>query len=86
MVFAKNFPGGDKESVDSTTTTVRVGYGNVVLGSIRSEEEEELNDALERIYDQLKIAPFWWLVELLPLRRRLHGQDDDHHESGKNWT
>ncbi|KAI6024564.1 hypothetical protein EDC04DRAFT_2573941 [Pisolithus marmoratus] len=41
-----------------------------------SEEIEDLNDALSPIYDQLKIAPSWWLLELLPLLRRYPRESD----------
>ncbi|KAI0066519.1 hypothetical protein BV25DRAFT_1395427 [Artomyces pyxidatus] len=36
-----------------------------------SEEEEDLADALSPIYDMLKIAKAWWIVEVLPLRQRV---------------
>ena len=31
-----------------------------------TEEEEELKDALSPKYDQLSIAKFWWICEVLP--------------------
>ena len=31
-----------------------------------TEEEEELKDALSPNYDQLSIAKFWWILEILP--------------------
>jgi hypothetical protein len=41
------------------------------------EEEEELHDALSPVYDQLSLAPWWWLLELLPLKRRFQRSEDD---------
>ena len=32
----------------------------------KNEEEEELLDAISPKYDQLKISPSWWILELLP--------------------
>lgn len=40
-----------------------------------TEEEADLKDALAPIYDQLNLAWFWWLLELLPSKRRY--QDDE---------
>ncbi|THH03449.1 hypothetical protein EW145_g6243 [Phellinidium pouzarii] len=39
------------------------------------EEEEELRDALCPIYDQLKLAPPWWILELLPMREHVQKED-----------
>lgn len=33
---------------------------------LRTEEEEELYDALSPKYDQLSIKKFWWILEILP--------------------
>ncbi|KAF7976182.1 hypothetical protein HWV62_7344 [Athelia sp. TMB] len=41
-----------------------------------NEEEEDLLDALTPIYDQLKIAKGWWVLELLPNRQRYQKADD----------
>ena len=37
--------------------------------TFKSEEDEELVDALCPIYDQLKLAKAWWILEILPLRQ-----------------
>jgi hypothetical protein len=42
----------------------------------KTEEEAELLDALAPIYDQLSLAPFWWILELFPIRQ--HYQEDDN--------
>ncbi|TFK65485.1 hypothetical protein BDN72DRAFT_773295 [Pluteus cervinus] len=39
-------------------------------GRIGSEEEEELRDALSPVYDQLKLAKPWWILEYVPLNLR----------------
>ena len=61
-----------------------LGYGNVPLHTVMSEEEEDLADALCPIYDQLKIAPYWWVLELLPMT--LKTQRDDDNEWVRNLT
>lgn len=35
-----------------------------------TEEEEDLRDALCPLYDQLKLAKGWWILEVLPLKVR----------------
>ena len=40
----------------------------------KSEEEEELVDAQCKIYDQLKIAWGWWIVEILPMRHHMQSK------------
>jgi hypothetical protein len=37
------------------------------VSAFKSEEDEELIDALCPIYDQLKLAKAWWILEILPL-------------------
>ncbi|KAG8219249.1 hypothetical protein J3R82DRAFT_88 [Butyriboletus roseoflavus] len=44
-------------------------------GKFVSEEQEDLGDALCRSYDQLKIAPYWWILEVIP--QILHYQRDE---------
>ncbi|KZP04649.1 hypothetical protein FIBSPDRAFT_391183 [Athelia psychrophila] len=44
-----------------------------------NEEEEDLLDSLTPIYDQLRIASFWWALEFLPNRQRYQKADD-------SWT
>jgi hypothetical protein len=36
-------------------------------GDVKSEAEEELNDALSPLYDSLALIPAWWFVEFMPL-------------------
>jgi hypothetical protein len=44
-----------------------------------SEREIDIRDALSPIYDQLSLAPFWWILEVLPVKHRY--QKDDN-----SWT
>lgn len=46
-----------------------------------TEEEADLKDALAPIYDQLGLAWFWWLLELLPVKHRFQDSDDDKWKS-----
>ncbi|KAF8215371.1 hypothetical protein K438DRAFT_1801131 [Mycena galopus ATCC 62051] len=39
------------------------------------EEEEDLKDSLQPIYDQLQLKPFWWILEILPLTFRYQKSD-----------
>jgi hypothetical protein len=41
-----------------------------------NKEEEDLADALSPIYDQLKLARYWWILESLP--QTLRYQNDDN--------
>lgn len=44
----------------------------------KSEEDEEFNDAIQPVYDQLALAWFWWILEILPFRfREQKGKSDD---------
>ncbi|KAI6161304.1 hypothetical protein EDD17DRAFT_1759355 [Pisolithus thermaeus] len=46
-------------------------------GKCVSEEVEDLNDALAPMYDRLKFAPFWWILEVLP-QVRYYLREKDH--------
>ncbi|KAJ7726440.1 hypothetical protein DFH07DRAFT_237077 [Mycena maculata] len=41
-----------------------------------SEEELDLQDALCPIYDQLSLAWFWWILEILPIKQRYQKSDN----------
>ena len=47
-----------------------------VVQVVKSEEEHELLDAMSPIYDQLKLAMFWWILELIPVKQ--------HYQNSKN--
>ncbi|KAJ7912889.1 hypothetical protein B0H13DRAFT_2005834 [Mycena leptocephala] len=40
------------------------------------EEAEDLQDALSPIYDQLKLKPCWWILEVIPLTFRYQRRDN----------
>ena len=40
-----------------------------------TEEEHELHDTLSPAYDQLALAPIWWILEYLPLPKRYKRSD-----------
>ncbi|KXN83390.1 hypothetical protein AN958_01527 [Leucoagaricus sp. SymC.cos] len=44
-----------------------------------TEQEVDLKDALSPVYDQLSLARWWWILEMLPIRH--HFQKEDN-----SWT
>ena len=42
-----------------------------------TEEEEDLLDSVCPIYDQLSLAPGWWILEIIPLRQRYQREDNN---------
>ena len=53
-----------------------MGYAGVSRRDMHlNEEEEDLADAISPIYDQLSLKWRWWLLELLPMQRRVQGED-----------
>ncbi|KAJ7696741.1 hypothetical protein B0H17DRAFT_391005 [Mycena rosella] len=49
------------------------------LIDFRSEEEEDLADALTPIHDELKRVKLWWILEIIPQKLRYQGNND-------SWT
>ncbi|TFK86941.1 hypothetical protein K466DRAFT_491820 [Polyporus arcularius HHB13444] len=45
-----------------------------------TEEEHEVRDALQPLYDELVRAPFWWALEVIPMQQRVQGPAPDHKE------
>lgn len=43
-----------------------------------NEAEEDLADALCPMYDQLKQARYWWLLELIPQKIHYQSSETDH--------
>jgi len=43
---------------------------------VKSEEEHELLDAMSPIYDQLKLAVPWWILELIPVKQHFQKGDN----------
>ena len=54
------------EPTDAITDEVQAAP--IAASAFKMEEEEELMDALSPIYDQLKLAKAWWILEFLSLR------------------
>ncbi|KZT27513.1 hypothetical protein NEOLEDRAFT_1130481 [Neolentinus lepideus HHB14362 ss-1] len=50
-----------------------IEFGN--LGRMANEEEEDLADSLCPLYDELVIAKWWWILELLPFKHRRQKHD-----------
>ncbi|KAG2353990.1 hypothetical protein BDR07DRAFT_1495259 [Suillus spraguei] len=53
-------------------------------GKFVSEEHEDLADATCPMYDQLRLAPAWWILEVIP--QMFHYQDDDDNSFVKQYT
>ena len=62
-------------SVVSTARTLVDEMDDDEFGFV-CEEEEDLADALCPKYDQLKHAPRWWVLEVLPQTLRYQNDDD----------
>jgi hypothetical protein len=52
---------------------------------IRSEEWEELKDALSPAYDQLSLRRAWWLLEILPTQQEGGSDHPDSSEFGHRY-
>lgn len=70
------------DDLDSTASAPASIYGedgdqdkSVKPHPFVSEEEEELFDALSPIYDQLKLAKPWWVLELLPIKQKMQREN-----------
>ena len=60
----------------SGTLVDYVQASSSVASSFKSEENEELADALSPICDQLKLSKIWWILEFLPTPHRQYDQRD----------
>ena len=58
------------------TLTDEAQASPIAASTFKSEEDEELVDALCPIYDQLKLAKAWWILEILPFRHRAQNRKD----------
>ncbi|KAK7695135.1 hypothetical protein QCA50_002325 [Cerrena zonata] len=61
---------------ESTTDTTQTLVDGSAIDSQLTEEEEDLLDALSPVYDQLSLAPGWWILELLPMRFKKQHSDN----------
>jgi hypothetical protein len=60
----------------SDGTLVEAQASPTAACSFKSEEDEELADALSPKYDQLELSKPWWILELLPMRHREQNRKD----------
>lgn len=69
---------GDAGSSDANSEST-IGYNAMPTSSIGilSEEEEDLQDSLCKIYDQLKKMPPWWILEVLPMVLRTQNDNNE---------
>ncbi|KAF4596096.1 hypothetical protein EYR38_007470 [Pleurotus pulmonarius] len=42
----------------------------------KSEEDHDMDDLLSPVYDQLSLAPFWWVLEVWPMKQRYQKSDN----------
>ena len=68
------------EPTDGTLTD-DVPASPTAASTFKTEEDEELADALSPIYDELKLAKGWWTLEILPLRYSKQRRSDASWES-----
>ena len=63
------------EPTDATLVD-EVQASPTAASSFKTEEEEEVADALCPLFDQLKLSKTWWILEILPLRHRKQNRHD----------
>jgi hypothetical protein len=66
------------EATDATLTEDAEDASPTSASNFKTEEEEELADALSPIYDQLKLSWAWWILEIIPLRHHVQNRTDLH--------
>ncbi len=64
------------EATEDTLTDNEVQGSPLAASTFKSEADEELADILSPIYDQLKLAWGWWILEILPLRHQVQDRHD----------
>lgn len=65
-----------KAEATEATLTDEAQASPMAASTFQSEEEEELADAISPIYDELKLARGWWILEILPLRHHVQDRKD----------
>ncbi|OBZ79069.1 hypothetical protein A0H81_01440, partial [Grifola frondosa] len=66
----------------SHSREISTATGNTLVDAPNEDEEDKI-DALCPIFDQLKLAYYWWILEVIPIRHRV--QCDDN-EWKREWT
>ncbi|CAE6445853.1 unnamed protein product [Rhizoctonia solani] len=79
-------PAQSLEPTSSTTKINGTGTGTAEVSLIPPQpiklgSEYDAKDALQPIYDQLSIAKWWWILELLPMKQRYQRHD----QSWRTW-
>jgi hypothetical protein len=69
-----------KAEATGATLTDEAQASPIAASTFQSEEDEELADAISPIYDELKLARGWWILEILPMRHRVQNRKDT------SWT
>jgi hypothetical protein len=65
-----------KAEATEATLTDEAQASPMAASTFQSEEEEELADAISPIYDELKLARGWWILEIFPLRHHVQDRKD----------
>ncbi|KAF8993795.1 hypothetical protein BDQ17DRAFT_1431501 [Cyathus striatus] len=53
---------------------------------VLTEEEHDLLDAMSPVYDQLSLAPGWWVLELIPIKQRLDKFGTNDEDIENSWS
>ena len=65
-----------KAEATEATLTDQADASVLAESTFKSEEDEDLADSISPIYDQLKLSPGWWILELLPMRHHVQNRED----------
>ncbi|KAG1742634.1 uncharacterized protein EDB91DRAFT_1221578 [Suillus paluster] len=87
-VFQVPKPPSPPGTPDSTVKALMIAAPKIVTddptvvaysddGTFLNEELEDLADAVTEDYDQLRIARYWWILEVIPQMLRYQDDDDD---------
>lgn len=68
---------GDISATVSSSVSSAMIAPALPSSKVLTEEEEDLADALSPIYDQLTRKKAWWTLELIPMRHRVQGDDNN---------
>ena len=72
-------PAPDPSHSRMSTAGTLVNYADVPPPGSGSgaltEEQEDLLDIRCEVYDQLKLALYWWVLEIIPLRHKVQQED-----------
>ncbi len=66
-------------SPDETHLPNFADAGDYSSALYKSEEDHDMLDLLSPVYDQLSLAPYWWVLEVFPIKQR-------YQKSDNSWT